>query len=188
MTLTPLEHVQMDNDGRQQAGPKAGWHSTTRGKEHPKRASCSCPALPHLLPGPAAPCPALLPQPAHSIPCSALPIPCPSLSSSSSPTLSIPCPSPPLSSPRAGSCPRYRRTAPYRTGAPLLATHQHERASHRLRNALPQLGGRARLAEPLRELPHFRHGDMVRADPSRAGPRRGLLPPSAGRGRAGRSR
>lgn len=113
-------------------GPKAGWHSTTRGKEHPKRALCSRPALPHLLPGSAAPCPALLPHPA-------LPIPCPSLSSSSSPALSIPCPSPPLSPPfpRAGSCPRYRRTAPRRTepelpSLPLTNTKELRTASETL--------------------------------------------------------
>lgn len=160
-------------------GLNAEWHCTTHRKDYPKRALCSCPAaLPHLLPGPS-------PSPIAPHP---LPIPFLFLFPRSEHPLPISVPS--AAAPPGWELPKVplHRAVPYRTGAPRLATHQREGASHRLRDALPKLGGRARLAEPLRELPHFRHGDMVRADPSRAGPRRGLLPPSAGRGRARRSR
>lgn len=164
-----------------------------------------CPSLAQRFPASTQPCPAhppLSPAPTGLCPFS---IPCPASSFSSSRTLRTPCPTLPLLQPPPPVQPRTAAPAgrelpkvpPGRAGLGLPAAappspelrraHQDEGAPHRLRDALPQLGRRARLTEPLGELPHFRHGDMVRAD--RSEPR--VLPPSlpaGGRGGAGRSR
>lgn len=200
--LTPLNRAPT-------TGGEPGWgggtarHSTRRGE--PNRAIPPVPIPCLAQPRPARPSPGApqaLPGRAPRIPRSA-----PSSSSSHPPPDSAP-PSPaaagrlPAARPRPPPGAAQGTAGPGRAGPgsrPRLApsraeprAHQDEGAAHRLRDALPQLGGRARLAEPLRELPHFRHGDMVRAERCGAAPNRRLLPPSlpaGGRaGAAGRGR
>lgn len=168
-----------------------GWYGTAHTERIPK-------TDPHPLPCPAAPSSSqTLPRRALRIPRAAKPRPSSALAPGPLP-LPLPaspaqlCPLPAL--PGSSRC----RPAPSGAGARPLPgaarAHQDEGAAHRLRHALPQLGRRARLAEPLRELPHFRHGDMIRSAPSQTEPRAPFALPrcrragAAGPGRGGRSR
>lgn len=71
------------------------------------------------------------------------------------PKLPLGSPSPPPPPPELAMC-RALSLSP-----PAPDPHQPRRAAHRLRDALPQLGRRAGLAQPLGELAHFGHGRLV---------------------------